>query len=175
MELAYKLRMSHLSAHFAQEIVRANAVCNKPHLHHLPCSHVVASCAKAGVDSKLFVSEYFKKDVWAATWSGELRGWRAVHEFTRPPVGLANWVPDVDLLVTNKGRRRTHRIKNSMDEATNDGGRRRKQCLLCHGEHMRKDCELYPLVNASDGTQTRVVPMKKTKKKQATTLTTRNE
>nr|ABA98617.1 Transposable element protein, putative, MuDR [Oryza sativa Japonica Group] len=52
--------------------------CNKPYLLHRPCSHVLAASAKGGVDANLFVSPYFTKEAWEATWRGELRGWRAV-------------------------------------------------------------------------------------------------
>nr|CAE01945.2 OSJNBa0073L13.8 [Oryza sativa Japonica Group] len=91
--------------------------CNKPYLLHRPCSHVLAASAKGGVDGNIFVSPYFRKESWEATWRGELRGWRAVCDFTRPPPGQANWVPDSNLLVDTKGRRQSRRIKNLMDEA----------------------------------------------------------
>nr|AAR89837.1 hypothetical protein [Oryza sativa Japonica Group] len=81
--------------------------CNKPYLRHLPCSHALAASAKGGGDANLFVSPYFTKEAWEATWRGELRGWRAVCDFTRPPPGQANWVPDSNLLVDTKGHRQS--------------------------------------------------------------------
>nr|AAT73690.1 hypothetical protein [Oryza sativa Japonica Group] len=84
--------------------------CNKPYLLHRPCSHVLAASAKGGVDGNIFVSPYFRKESWEATW-------RAMCDFTRPPPGQANWVPDSNLLVDTKGRRQSRRIKNLMDEA----------------------------------------------------------
>nr|CAH66295.1 OSIGBa0139J17.4 [Oryza sativa] len=91
--------------------------CNKTYLLHRPCSHVLAASAKGGVDGNIFVSPYFRKESWEATWRGELRGWRALCDFIRPPPGQANWVPDSNLLVDTKGRRQSRRIKNLMDEA----------------------------------------------------------
>ncbi len=67
---------------------------HKPYLLHQPCSHVLAASGKGGVDANHFVSPYFMKEAWEATWRGELRGWRAVSDFTRPPLGQANWVLD---------------------------------------------------------------------------------
>jgi hypothetical protein len=133
--------------------------CNKPFLRHLPCSHVLAASAKGGVDANIFVSPYFTKEAWEKTWRGELRGWCAVCEFTRPPPGEANWVPDSNLLVGTKGRRKTRRIKNHMDEAeTNIPSRRPKACIVCGGDHSRKDCSMYDVGKDAEGRDTRRVP-----------------
>jgi hypothetical protein len=133
--------------------------CNKPFLRHLPCSHVLAASAKGGVDANIFVSPYFSKEAWEKTWRGELRGWRVVCEFTRPPPGEANWVPDSNLLVGTKGRRKTRRIKNHMDEAeTNIPSRRPKACIVCGGDHSRKDCSMYDVGKDAEGRDTRRVP-----------------
>lgn len=140
--------------------------CNKPYLLHRPCSHVLAASAKGGVDGNIFVSPYFRKESWEATWRGELRGWRAVCDFTRPPPGQANWVPDSNLLVDTKGRRQSRRIKNLMDEAeVKDRSRRKKACILCGENHSRKDCSMYNVGQDATGADVRRVPKGKSKKK----------
>ena len=140
--------------------------CNKPYLLHRPCSHVLAASAKGGVDGNIFVSPYFRKESWEATWRGELRGWRAMCDFTRPPPGQANWVPDSNLLVDTKGRRQSRRIKNLMDEAeVKDRSRRKKACILCGENHSRKDCSMYNVGQDATGADVRRVPKGKSKKK----------
>jgi len=51
--------------------------CNKPELLHIPCSHVYAAREKAGIEGT-YVSPYNLKEAVLATWSGVLRGWRAL-------------------------------------------------------------------------------------------------
>ena len=87
-------------------------------------------------------------------------------DFTRPPPGQANWVPDSNLLVDTKGRRQSRRIKNLMDEAeAKDRSRRKKACILCGDNHACKDCSMYNVGKHAVGADVRRVPKGKSKKK----------
>ena len=110
--------------------------CNKPELLHIPCSHVYAAREKAGIEGT-YVSPYYLKEAVLATWSGELHGWRALADFTRPPVNGPDWIPDPDTKIIHRGRRKSRRIRNDIDASEVRGGE--KICLAC-GEtgHRRK-------------------------------------
>lgn len=135
--------------------------CNKPKLLHYPCSHVYAARAKAKI-TPTFVSPYYLKEKVIATWSGELRDWRAIADFTKPPTGAPNYVPDPTKLVQNPGRRQCRRIRNDMDASDVRDGQ--KSCLACGGDHYRKDCDAYPTHKKSDGTQEKRIPKHNPKK-----------
>ena len=79
-----------------------------------------------------------------ATWSGELHGWRALADFTKPPPNELDWIPDPETKITHRGRRESRRIRNDMDASEARGAE--KYCLACGGEHLRKDCECYPTI-----------------------------
>ncbi|CAO2207022.1 unnamed protein product [Urochloa humidicola] len=143
-----------------QDICECN--CNKPKLLHIPCSHVYAARAKVGF-AATFVSPYYLKEAVQATWSGELRGWRALADFTKPPSNGPDWLPDPTKLVISAGRRKTRRIRNDMDAAEATG--RKKSCLACGGEHNRNDCDSYLTHNQPDGTLARIVPKRNQKNK----------
>ena len=131
-----------------------------PKLLHWPCSHVYAARAKAGFTAT-FVSPYFLKDKVIATWSGELRGWQAIADFTKPPPA-PDWIPDPEKEVKEKGQRQTRRIRNDMDASEAKG--QRKECLTCGGDHYRKDCDSYHTHKEADGTVARRIPKRQTKK-----------
>ena len=63
-------------------------ICNKPELLHIPCSHVYAAREKTGIEGT-YMSPYYLKEAVLATWSGELRGCRALADFTKPPPNVA--------------------------------------------------------------------------------------
>ena len=96
-----------------------------------------------------------------ATWSGELRGCRALADFTKPPPNGAYWIPDPETKIIYRSRRKSRRIRNNMDarEARGAG----KYCLACGGGHLRKDCESYPIHRNTDGTTERRVPQHNSK------------
>ena len=99
-----------------------------------------------------------------ATWSGELRGWRALADFTKPPANGADQIPDPETKIIHWGRRKSRRIRNDMDAKEATGGE--KYCLACGGGHLRKDCESYPIHRNADGTTEIPVPQRKSKKNQ---------
>ena len=77
--------------------------CNKPKLLHLPCSYVYAARGEVGI-AGTYVSPYYLKEAVIATWSGELRGWRALADFTKPPPNGADWIPDPETKIIHRGR-----------------------------------------------------------------------
>ena len=77
--------------------------CNKPSLMHLFCSHVLAYYLKGNIESEYFVSPYYCKEAVESTWCGELLGWRAVMDFTKPPQNSLSWIPDPNSKVDTKG------------------------------------------------------------------------
>mgnify|MGYP007043957696 CR=1 FL=1 len=121
---------------------------NKSKLLQLPCSRVYAARGKAGIEGT-YVSPYYLKEKVLATWSGELRGWRALADFTKPPPNEPDWIPDPDTKITQRGRRKSRRNRNDMDASEARGAD--KYCLACGGEHLRKDCESYPTHRSVDG------------------------
>ena len=46
--------------------------CQKPKVHHLPYSHVIAACSVSGLDAASYVSHYFTKEATAQTWCHEI-------------------------------------------------------------------------------------------------------
>ena len=137
--------------------------CNRPKLLHLPCSHIYAARGKAGI-AGTYVSPYYLKEAVIATWSGELRGQRALADFTKPPPNGADWIPDPETKIIHRGRRKSHRIRNDMDAKKATGGE--KYFLACGGGHLRKDCESYPIHRNTDGTTERRVPQHNSKNNQ---------
>ena len=97
-----------------------------------------------------------------ATWSGELHGWRALADFTKPPANGADWIPDPETKIIHRGRRKSRCIGNDMDAKEATGGE--KYCLACGGGHLLKDCESYRIHRNADGTIERPVPQCKSKK-----------
>ena len=82
-----------------QESNKYECSCNKPKLLHLPCSHVYAARGKARIEGT-YVSPYYLKEKALATWSGELRGWRALADFTKPPPNEPDWIPNPNTKIT---------------------------------------------------------------------------
>jgi hypothetical protein len=113
--------------------------CNKPMLYHKPCSHVVAAAGVTRMDTRPFVSEFFRKEAVCNTWTGELWGYRVVGNFTEVAEEERIYIPDMELLRTAVGRRKTRRIRNDMDESELGGPTR--QCTYCtqYG-HRKKYC-----------------------------------
>nr|AAP53739.1 transposon protein, putative, Mutator sub-class [Oryza sativa Japonica Group] len=111
--------------------------CAKPKLLHRPCSHVIAAAAECGIPDAVYVSQYFSKQAIYHTWSGEIYGFGIAGEFTETNDEVLN-IPDPSKLRGKAGRRRTHRIRNDMDES--EAGRV-KRCSKCdeHG-HTYKHC-----------------------------------
>lgn len=112
--------------------------CNKPELLHRPCSHVLAACGECGILPNEFVSPYFRKEAIFSTWDSEIYGFAISGQYTgtRPNI---EFVPAPGLLRGEKGRRKTKRIRNSMDES--EAGARTKRCSRCNKTgHTYKKC-----------------------------------
>lgn len=120
--------------------------CNKPKLLHIPCSHVLAACAKIGLDSTAYVSPFYLKDRVLQAWSTDILGYRAHENLIRTGGDDTVWVPDLHLFKGGKGRRQTRRLRNDMDESETGGPIRRCETCLQYG-HRTRDC-----TNNSDGT-----------------------
>ena len=80
-----------------------------------------AARGKAGIEGT-YVSPYYLKEAVLATWSGELRGWRALVDFTRPPANGPDWIPDPDTKIVHRGCWKSRRIRNDMDASEARGG-----------------------------------------------------
>jgi len=82
---------------------------------------VYAARGKEGIEGT-YVSSYYLKEAVLTTWSGELRGWRALADFTKPPANGPDWIPDPDTKIIHRGRRKRRRIRNDMDASEARGG-----------------------------------------------------
>ena len=89
--------------------------CMKPKLLHVPCSHLIAACAESGLQPGVFVSPYFNKEAAVSTWGHEIYGIGIVRPFIKDNE-VKMYVPD-RAAKKGKGRRRTRRIRNGMDES----------------------------------------------------------
>ena len=135
---------------------KCTCTCNKPKYYHVPCSHVLAAVGKAKVPMT-FVSPYFKKEVVLNTWCGELRGWRAISDFTKAVHDFdRHWSADLDKRVEARGRRKSRHIWNDMDASK--ASEKRPFYLACGGNHLRKNYDVYPTHRLPDGTKERHIP-----------------
>ena len=88
------------------DLEKAECSCNIPQLLHVPCSHVITACRCRGLDHK---SEKFMSPFYLM--SNTLKVWESSFEPYLDPTqwpeyyGL-DYVPDLDLLETKKGRRK---------------------------------------------------------------------
>ena len=90
--------------------------CQKPKVHHLPCSHVIAACSVSGLNAASYVSQYFTKEAAAQTWCHEICGIGILGPFTQKnPHPML--IPD---LATKRGigRRQTRCIRNCNEHGT---------------------------------------------------------
>ena len=62
--------------------------CQKPKVHHLPCSHVIAACSVSGLDAASYVSQYFTKEAAAQTWCHEIYGIGILGPFTQKKIPI---------------------------------------------------------------------------------------
>ena len=92
------------------DLDKAECSCNIPQLFHVPCSHVITACKCRGLDqeSDKFMSPFYLM-------SNTLKVWESSFEPYLDPTqwpqyyGL-DYVPDLDLLKTKKGRRKKKRL-----------------------------------------------------------------
>jgi len=79
----------------------ATCSCNKPQLHHKPCSHVLAVCRQIGVSTDTYMSPYYSLTYLARTWNGRFDdsgtfrdcSWYENLVFWKTPT----WIPDKKL------------------------------------------------------------------------------
>ena len=111
--------------------------CQKPKVHHLPCSHVIAACSVSRLDAASYVSHYFTKEAAAQTWCHEIYGIGILGPFTQQN-SHPMLIPD-PAMKRGIGRRQTRRIQNGMDES--EVGKKKKRCNLCGADgHTYKKC-----------------------------------
>ena len=119
---------------------------------------VFAACREAGVQPGSFVSTYYRKDTIAAVWNQEVFGFAMVDTFVLENANKV-YIPDPATMIAHRDHRKTHRIRNGMDEAeagrsikycTNCGnlGHNYKRCLLTD---LRGSAEAGPSGNTADG------------------------
>ena len=115
--------------------------CHKPRLLHRPCTHVIAACLEAGgLKPRMFVSNYFLKEVIWATWNNEIYGYRMLGNFINNPREHARYIPDPNPeMFQGVGRRKNRRIRNNMDQS--EAGADVRLCSKCHETgHNYKNC-----------------------------------
>lgn len=113
-----------------EEWPTCECTCNKPKLLHIPCSHVLAACGMLQMSPISFVSPYYLKEAVVNTWTGEMRGFRAVGNFNKVNPAERKYIPDPATMRTGRGRRPCVRIRTDMDES--EAGGPTRQCFLCN-------------------------------------------
>ena len=118
-----------------------NCTCGKWQNQRLPCSHAIAVCGHRGVDASSLPSKRYTTRTWKNQYNAALIPLRDVHYW-----GDVDWMiqGDSSRFVTHRGRRRTRRYRNEMDENSNTITRQPRQpgrCRICNGlGHNRKTC-----------------------------------
>jgi hypothetical protein len=102
--------------------------CQKPRLLHLPCSHVIVSCAESTVLYAPFVSNYFKKEAITSTWTKEVFRVEMFRPFPQNNKQVL-YIPDPATKRDDPGYRSTRLICNMMDEA--EAAKIEKCCSQC--------------------------------------------
>ncbi|CAL5085114.1 unnamed protein product [Urochloa decumbens] len=79
----------------------AKCSCNKPQLHHKPCSHVIAVCCQIGVSADTYMSPYYSLTYLARTWNGRFNESETFKNFRwYKDLGCwktTTWIPDKKL------------------------------------------------------------------------------
>jgi len=127
---------------------RIHCSCYKPTLMHMPCSHIIAACRETGLGFQQYVSTYYRKQTIAAVWNQEVYSTALVGTFTQENIVLA-YIPDPETKILHRGRRRTRRIRNGMDEA--EAGKQTRCCTMCGGlGHTYKRCPMMAIPGAAE-------------------------
>jgi len=120
-----------------------------PELLHVPCSHVMTACRNRNLlyESSRYMSRYYTQQAELNTWEPKFEPlldpskWPEYH-------GL-DYVPDVAMRKTRKGRRKKRRFRNEMDDMEKGYGhdmygfgdfnqdRTKVRCSVCHEEGHR--------------------------------------
>ena len=110
--------------------------CKKPQLLHLPCSHVIAACSESGLNPRVFVSQYYRKETAVHTWGHEIYGIGSLGSFTTPNISPM-YIPNPDAR-RGVGRRQTLRIRNGMDESEAGKKKKRMQPVWSRWSHLQE-------------------------------------
>ena len=126
-----------------------SCTCMMPELLHIPCSHIITACKERRVlfQSSPYMSSYYLLEA-------ELKTWEPKFEPLLDPSLLLeykglHYVPDVAMRKSRKGRWKTKRFRNEMDDlekgygndmyGTDDFNQKgtKVRCSLCHKEGHR--------------------------------------
>ena len=87
--------------------------CGRWQAYNYPCAHVIAACTRVARDWKLYVDPVFMVETVAKVYESE---WEPIgNELNIPPPRGPTIVPD-PRMIRGKGRPKTTRIKNEMDQ-----------------------------------------------------------
>ena len=116
----------------------ATCTCNKPKLHHIPCSHVIAACRDMGSnDASQYVSPFYTAEALQNTWRSKMRSYATGSNYKE--IEGPTWIPYPQAKRTEPGRPRGTRMRGDMDAAETVSGLRR--CRICKEiGHDRRTC-----------------------------------
>ncbi|CAL0320995.1 unnamed protein product [Lupinus luteus] len=102
----------------------------------LPCSHAVATCASLNLDCGQFIAHIYRLDNIVKVYGVEFQPIANVEYW--PTYSGPTFIPNPDMRRNRKGRPKTKRIQNEMDDSQSQ---HHKKCGLCRTEgHTRKNC-----------------------------------
>ena len=120
---------------------RKKCSCGAWQHQRFPCSHVIAVCGYRQERAAILPSKRYTTRTWINQYNFALAPLRDVHYWAEVDWKLQG---DPDKLVTHRGRRRTRRYRNEMDESsttTSSTSRQPAKCGICNGlGHNRKTC-----------------------------------
>ncbi|PPE02675.1 hypothetical protein GOBAR_DD00234 [Gossypium barbadense] len=106
---------------------------------HYPCAHVVAACAKVGLNVEQFIDEVYTIERTLRVWENEFPVLSDLSTWEVPPTTF-ELVPDKRLRRNPKGCSQSSRIHNEMDIKEKSDW---KLCDLCRlADHNRSKCPL---------------------------------
>ncbi|XP_016694455.1 uncharacterized protein [Gossypium hirsutum] len=113
--------------------------CRRFQTLYYPCAHVVAACAKVGLNVEQFINEVYTIERTLHVWENEFPVLPDPSTWEVPPTTF-KLVPDKRLRKNLKGRPQSSRIHNEMDIREQSDG---KLCGVCRlTGHNRSKCPL---------------------------------
>ncbi|XP_052488020.1 uncharacterized protein LOC128041751 [Gossypium raimondii] len=113
--------------------------CRRFQTLHFPCAHVVAACAKVGLNVEQFIDEVYTIERTLHVWENEFPMLPDLSTWEVPPTTF-ELVPDIRLRRNLKGRPQSSRIHNEMDIREKSDG---NLCGVCRlPGHNRSKCPL---------------------------------
>lgn len=136
--------------HYRLDLRTGDCSCMVPQLYHLPCSHIITACRARGLDytCPLYMSPFYARENTLKVWESTFEPYLDPSQW--PPYEGLEYVADVTLKKTGKGRRSKKRIKGAMDElhggrasldfSTGDFDEKKSEnrCSKCH--KLKKNC-----------------------------------